>query len=84
MRELEGTRVGGASTPTCFIKGKQDCSVKTFLGSTPKETEVDWEIHPQAKLWGKNLSLQEIRFIEREATITPTRAGRNFLYFLGH
>lgn len=85
--ERVGTGVGVTSAPTCFIKNRKrklDYSVKTFLGSTPKETEVGWEIHSLAMPWGKDLSPQEIQFREREATVIPIRPGRNFLYFLGH
>lgn len=33
--------------------------------------------------WGKNLSSQEIQFRGREATVSPTRRGGDFLHFLG-
>lgn len=84
--ERVGTGVG-VTASTCFTKNRKrklDYSVKTFLGSMPKETEVGWEIHSLAMPWGKVLSSQEIQFREREATIIPIRPGRNFLYFLGH
>lgn len=80
--ERAGTEVGGKSASTGFIKNikrKQDYSVKTFQGSTPKDNEVSWEIHLLVMSWDKNLSLQEIQFIEREATVIPTQADRNFL-----
>lgn len=85
--ERVGTGVGVTSASTCSIKNRKrklDYSVKAFLGSMPKETEVGWEIHPLAMPWGENLSAQEIQFREREATVIPIRPGRNFLHFLGH